>query len=53
MPAVFPTRPYKSDILMDGGTVWNTNIATAINKCLELVDDKSKIVLDVAVCAHE
>lgn len=53
MPAVFPTRPYKGDILMDGGTVWNTNVATAINKCLELVDDRSKIVLDVAVCAHE
>ena len=37
---------------MDGGTVWNTNLVSAVNKCMELVDDKSKIVVDIAICGH-
>lgn len=38
---------------MDGGTVWNTNIASAIQKCYEKVGDYSKISLDIANCdAH-
>lgn len=35
---------------MDGGTTWNTNLGTAINKCKELVDDESKITIDVVLC---
>jgi len=36
---------------MDGGTVWNTNLASAIQRCEEIVgDDHSKITLDVIVC---
>jgi len=37
---------------MDGGTVWNTNIVSAIERCMEIVDDKSKIVVDIALCGH-
>jgi hypothetical protein len=37
---------------MDGGTVWNTNLVSAVNKCLEVVDSKSKIVVDIAICGH-
>jgi len=37
---------------MDGGTVWNTNIETAVSKCLELVDSRSQIVMDIAICGH-
>lgn len=37
---------------MDGGTVWNTNLVTAIDRCLELVDSKSQIIVDIAVCGH-
>jgi hypothetical protein len=35
---------------MDGGTVWNTNMVSAITKCLELVDDPSKIIMDIIIC---
>ena len=35
---------------MDGGTVYNLNIDSAIEQCLELVDDYSKITVDVLVC---
>lgn len=52
IPAVFPHREYKGYVLMDGGTVWNTNLISAVNKCLEVVDSKKKIVVDIAVCHH-
>lgn len=37
---------------MDGGTVYNTNLVSAINRCKEVVgDDESKIILDIIVCS--
>ena len=35
---------------MDGGTVWNVNIDSAIRQCLEVVDDESDIIVDIAIC---
>jgi len=35
---------------MDGGTVWNVNIRSAIEGCLEVVDDLSKITIDIIFC---
>ena len=32
---------------MDGGTVWNINLVTAIERCRELVDDDSKVTIDL------
>lgn len=36
---------------MDGGTVWNVNISSAINGCLTKVDDESKITVDILICS--
>ena len=36
---------------MDGGTVWDVNVISAIEQCLEVVDDVSKIVIDIAICS--
>jgi hypothetical protein len=37
---------------MDGGTVYNTNLVSAINRCKEIVgEDESKIILDIVVCS--
>jgi len=36
---------------MDGGTVYNVNLVSAVNKCLEIVDHPSKIIMDFAVCS--
>jgi predicted acylesterase/phospholipase RssA len=33
IPAVFPPQNFKGRILMDGGTVWNVNIDSAIKWC--------------------
>lgn len=39
---------------MDGGTVWNTNLASAVNRCKEIVDDDSEITIDIILCSsHE
>jgi hypothetical protein len=35
---------------MDGGTTWNLNISSAVNGCLTMVDDESKITIDVLIC---
>jgi len=37
---------------MDGGTVYNTNLVSAVQRCKEVVgDDESKIILDIVVCS--
>jgi hypothetical protein len=35
---------------IDGGSVWNLNLATAIQRCQEIVDDDSQITLDIIDC---
>ena len=37
---------------MDGGTVWDVNIDSAINQCLEFVDSEEDIIVDVAICGY-
>ena len=37
---------------MDGGTVWNTDLKDAVDRCLEMVDDEEHIVLDIAITEH-
>ena len=53
IPAVFPPQHFKDMVLMDGGTIYNINIISAVQQCLEIVDDYSKIILDVAICAKD
>jgi len=52
LPALFPHQVWSEEVVcMDGGTVWNTNLASAIQRCEEIVGgDYSKITLDVIVC---
>jgi hypothetical protein len=35
---------------MDGGTIWNVNLVTAADRCREIVDDDSKIIMDIILC---
>lgn len=55
IPTIFPPQYWKNydgkDVVcMDGGTVWNTNLVSAIKRCQEIVDDDSQITLDVILC---
>jgi predicted acylesterase/phospholipase RssA len=36
-------------VCMDGGTVYNTNLVSAVKRCRETVDDDSEITLDIFV----
>lgn len=38
VPFLFPPVPYKDKLLIDGGCVWNLDIASAVNKCRTIVD---------------
>ena len=37
---------------MDGGTVWDVNLTSAVQQCMEIVDDYSDIIVDVAICGY-
>lgn len=37
---------------MDGGTVWNVNIDSAIQQCLKKVDSLDKITIDILHCGY-
>jgi NTE family protein len=41
IPGVFETLKWRGHVLMDGGTVWNTNFVDAVERCREQVDDDS------------
>ena len=50
LPTIFPPQHINGMVLMDGGTVWDVNIDSAINQCLEVVDSEEDIIIDVAIC---
>lgn len=52
IPGVFESDKWGDYVLMDGGTVWNTNLVTAVQRCREQVDDDSQITLDIIVCGY-
>lgn len=37
---------------MDGGTVWNVNVSSAINQCKDMGASNEEIVIDVVVCGE-
>jgi len=58
IPFVFPFQDWTINnqqvIAIDGGSVWNTNLVSAVERCKELVDDESQITLDIIECSgHE
>lgn len=51
IPFVFPHQVWPDGVVcMDGGTVWNTNLASAIHRCEEITDDHSQITMDIIIC---
>jgi len=50
VPVVFPFTKFRGRPLVDSlSTGWNVNMISAINKCMEIVGDPSKIELDIIV----
>lgn len=52
VPGVLQPAEINGNYYMDGGTVWNVNIGSAIQGCLEIVDDISKITIDIVFCTE-
>ena len=52
IPVVFPPQKLKDYVFMDGGTVWNVNLNSAIDQCMEIVDSYEDIIVDVAICDY-
>lgn len=52
IPFMFPPHLYEGEYYMDGMTAWNVNLSSAISRCLEKVDDDTKITVDIAICGE-
>lgn len=53
IPVAFPPQHYNGHTMWDGGTVWNVNIMSAVNGCMDgIVDSYEDIVLDIVVCGY-
>ena len=51
IPLVFPPHKYfPGKVHVDGGTAFAVDVVSAVARCREIVDDDSKIVLDVILC---
>ena len=51
---VFAPQLIDGMVMMDGGTVHDVNLISAIHQCLDgVVDDVSKIILDVTICQKD
>jgi hypothetical protein len=43
---------FKGHLLMDGGTVWNINVDSALRQCSEAGATNEEITLDILICGH-
>lgn len=54
IPFVFPHVHIGNMTLMDGGSVWNTNLVSAVDKCMEIVgNNQSDIVMDIIILGQD
>lgn len=52
MPLAFPALLDGGNTLLDGGVVWKMDVPGAIQRCLEIVDDESDIIMDIIMTAQ-
>ena len=54
IPGVFSPQQFKGNYLMDGGTITNMNLDTALAQCKAVVKDgdMTRVTVDVALCGH-
>lgn len=50
IPGIFAPHVWRDMALMDGGTVYNVDVDSAVRQCKELVEDESQIIVDIAIC---
>lgn len=52
IPAAFPHITRGQYELIDGGVIWNQDIASAVRRCREIVDSDKDIILDMVLCGN-
>lgn len=54
IPVLFPHTDWteKDLAMIDGGVDWDINLVSAIHRCREVVDDDSKIIIDIVLADH-
>ena len=53
IPGVFPNQHYKGMNLMDGGTIYDVNVDSAVNACLDMGYAQEDIIVDVLICSYD
>lgn len=49
VPVGFPPRHWNGYVLMDGGTMWDVNIDSAINQCIAMGFKETDIIVDMII----
>ena len=49
LPFAFPPMHLNNNTYIDGGSIWNLNVAGAVRRCKEVVDNDEDIILDILV----
>lgn len=52
IPAVFEPDHWDGKVLMDGGTVYNTNLVTGVQRCRDAGFADPDIIVDIAICDY-
>lgn len=52
IPAAFPHMTINGNTYIDGGCIWNLDVAGAIRRCHEIVDDDKDIIVDIILCSE-
>jgi len=52
IPFAFPQLVRGDKVLIDGGSVWNLDLSSAVRRCKEIVDDESDIIVDMILCSN-
>jgi hypothetical protein len=53
IPGWFQPRPFKGMLLMDGGTVYNTDATNGVLGCLNAGYAEEDIIMDIAICGDD
>jgi predicted patatin/cPLA2 family phospholipase len=52
IPFAFPHIHRDGRTLVDGGSIWNLDISSAVRRCREIVDDDKDIIIDTVSCSN-
>jgi len=51
-PNTYDNPTEKNLVCMDGGTVYNTNLVSAVERCRETADKDEDITVDIVICSY-